>query len=329
ATHVAPRNEVEAQLAAIWQEVLKLERVGVHDNFFALGGDSIINLQIIARANQQGLKLTPRQLFENRTIADIARVLGADASQGVAHEIADGYDLPLAAGQLARLQQGPLHATWRCVALTQAIDSKLLSQAITALQQHHQALRLALMALPEGEWQQRVLVAAKAPVVTAEKLETCAPAQLQALAQAGVDALELDAGQTLHASLLEVNGKHSLLLAAHPLCLDEASWSLLLTDLNLALAQLRYQRPVRLSYAGGDFTQWTRHQQAHAQGDGLDDAWEHWLQYAGAEPLQLPDSQQPASVIEQSLATATSGELKRLGEVLQLDWSSLLAAAVA
>ncbi|WLG21280.1 amino acid adenylation domain-containing protein [Pseudomonas sp. FP1154] len=328
ATHVAPRNEVEAQLAAIWQEVLKLERVGVHDNFFALGGDSIINLQIIARANQQGLKLTPRQLFENRTIADIARVLGADASHGVAHEIADGYDLPLAAGQLARLQQGPLHATWRCVVLSQALDSELLTQAIIALQQHHQALRLALKALPEGQWQQRVLVAAKAPVIATEKLETCAPAQLQALAQAGVDALALDAGQTLHARLLEVDGKHALLLAAHPLCLDEASWALLLTDLNLALAQLRYQRPVRLSYTGGDFTQWTRHQQAHAQGDALDDAWEHWLQYAGTETLQLPDSQQPASVVEQTLPAATSGELKRLGEVLQLDWNSLLAAAV-
>ncbi|SFY16281.1 amino acid adenylation domain-containing protein [Pseudomonas sp. NFACC49-2] len=329
ATHVAPRNEVEALLAQIWKDVLKLERVGVHDNFFALGGDSIINLQIIARANQQGLKLTPRQLFENRTIADIARVLGADAGHGVAESNADGHELPLAAGQLARLQQGPLEATWRCVALSQAVDGELLSQAIGALQHHHQALRLALKAQPDGEWQQRVLATAKAPAVTTGTLAANDPAQLQALAQAGVDALALDAGQTLHASLLEVAGKPFLLLAAHPLCLDEASWELLLNDLNLALAQLRYQRPVRLSHVGGDFSQWTRHQQTHAQGDGLDDAWEHWLQYAGMEPLQLPDGQQPPSVVEQTLPAATSTALKRLGEVLQLDWNSLLASAVA
>src|SRR3546814_18304184 len=63
---------------------------------------------------------------------------------GVAQAITDGYELPLAAGQLARLQQGPLHATWRCVALTPAIDSELLSQAIAALQQPHHALRRAL-----------------------------------------------------------------------------------------------------------------------------------------------------------------------------------------
>ncbi len=328
AHHVAPRNDVEALLAEIWQEVLKLERVGVHDNFFALGGDSIINLQIIARANQQGLKLTPRQLFENRTIADIARVLGADASHAVAENQAEGYDLPLGAGQLARLQQGPLHATWRCIALTRAIDGDVLGQAITALQQHHQALRLALEEQPDGQWRQRLLAAAKTPRITLQHLDACGQAQLQALAQAGVDALELSAGQTLHTSLLEHAGNHYVLLAAHPLCLDEASWSLLLNDLELALAQLLHQRPVRLSYTGGDYSRWTRHQHDHAQGDALDDAWEHWLQYAGVDPLQLPDTEQPASLVEQALPTTTSGALKRLGDVLKLDWNSLLAAAV-
>jgi len=329
ATHLAPRNEVEGMLAAIWQEVLKLDRVGVHDNFFALGGDSILNLQIIARANQQGLKLTPRQLFENRTIADIARVLGADANQGIAANIADGYELPLGAGQLARLQQGPLKATWRCIALTETVDRELLGQAIAALQQHHQALRLALTALPEEQWQQRLLTTAKAALIDTQALDTCDPARLENLAQAGVDALDLQAGQTLHACLLDVAGKPSLLLAAHPLCIDEASWPLLLTDLNLALGQLRYQRPVRLSYTGGDFSQWTQHQQAHAQSDALEAAWEHWLQFAGLQPLQPADSQQPASLIEQALPAAVSGELKRLADVLQLDWNSLLAAAIA
>ncbi|NWD92549.1 condensation domain-containing protein, partial [Pseudomonas sp. K5002] len=151
------------------------------------------------------------------------------------------------------------------------------------------------------------------------------PAHLHALAQAAVDALDLQAGQSLHASLL---GDH-LLLAAHPLCVDEASWSLLLTDLNLALAQLRLQRPVRLSYSGGNFTQWTRHQQAHAESDALDDAWEHWLQYAGMDTLQLPDNHQASNVVELSLSGATSGELKRLADVLHLEWNSLLATAVA
>ncbi|MGQ0554672.1 MAG: amino acid adenylation domain-containing protein [Nitrospiraceae bacterium] len=72
----APRTTTEAQLAAVWTEVLGLERVGVHDNFFELGGDSILSLQVISRAKAQGLPLTPRHLFQHQTIAELAEAAG-------------------------------------------------------------------------------------------------------------------------------------------------------------------------------------------------------------------------------------------------------------
>src|SRR5205823_6173236 len=72
--YVAPRTAMEAELVAIWSAVLKVEQVGVEDNFFELGGDSIISLQVVARAQQQGIRITPRQLFECRTIAALATV---------------------------------------------------------------------------------------------------------------------------------------------------------------------------------------------------------------------------------------------------------------
>lgn len=72
--YVAPCNRTEEILAGIWQTVLQVDRVGVHDNFFALGGDSIRTLQVIARANREGVKLTPKQLFEHQTVAAAAAV---------------------------------------------------------------------------------------------------------------------------------------------------------------------------------------------------------------------------------------------------------------
>ncbi|MDG9931286.1 amino acid adenylation domain-containing protein [Pseudomonas sp. GD04015] len=72
--HVEPTGEIEEALAAIWAEVLKREKVGASDNFFELGGDSILSLQIIARAKRRGLKLTPKQLFEQQTIRELAQV---------------------------------------------------------------------------------------------------------------------------------------------------------------------------------------------------------------------------------------------------------------
>ena len=69
----APRTATEAQLAAVWAEVLGVERVGVHDNFFELGGDSILSLQVVSRAKAQGLPLTPRHLFQHQTVAELVQ----------------------------------------------------------------------------------------------------------------------------------------------------------------------------------------------------------------------------------------------------------------
>ena len=66
------RNETEALLAQIWKDLLRVERAGIHDNFFELGGDSIISLQVVARAQQHGIRITPRQLFDSPTIAALA-----------------------------------------------------------------------------------------------------------------------------------------------------------------------------------------------------------------------------------------------------------------
>ncbi|MCA1607041.1 MAG: FkbM family methyltransferase, partial [Acidobacteria bacterium] len=71
-----PRTPTEELLAGIWAEVLRQERVGRHDNFFALGGDSILSIQIVARAQQAELQLTPKQLFQYQSIAELAAVIG-------------------------------------------------------------------------------------------------------------------------------------------------------------------------------------------------------------------------------------------------------------
>ena len=96
-----PRDAREERLAAIWRGVLRLERVGVHDNFFQLGGDSILSIQVVARARREGLLITPQQLFENQTIAGLAAVAGSVEEAGVAEGPVEG-DFPLAGlGQAA------------------------------------------------------------------------------------------------------------------------------------------------------------------------------------------------------------------------------------
>ncbi len=84
--YVAPRNDIEAQLAQVCAEVLRLPQVGVLDNFFQIGGDSILSLQVVTRADRRGIRLTAKQIFEQQTIEKIAQVA---EWQAVSHYMAD------------------------------------------------------------------------------------------------------------------------------------------------------------------------------------------------------------------------------------------------
>jgi aryl carrier-like protein len=87
--YVEPRNEREQMLAEIWQTFLGIDRIGIHDNFFDLGGDSVVAIHFIARVNEAGLQLNPQQLFNNPTIAGLAAIAGELPSAGESSDAGD------------------------------------------------------------------------------------------------------------------------------------------------------------------------------------------------------------------------------------------------
>ena len=103
--YVAPSTPLEQQLAEVWQDILKIERVGVTDNFFALGGDSIISIQLVSRARQQGIRFTPKDLFQQQTVQKLAAVVTLDSSTDEAPA-----DYPLAQLDQAQLDALPVPA---------------------------------------------------------------------------------------------------------------------------------------------------------------------------------------------------------------------------
>jgi len=76
--YVSPTNDDESVLTSIWAKVLKIDKVGINDDVFELGADSLLIFQIVTRAAQMGLRMTPRQVFENRTVAGIVKAMSAD-----------------------------------------------------------------------------------------------------------------------------------------------------------------------------------------------------------------------------------------------------------
>ncbi|HBN9873268.1 non-ribosomal peptide synthase/polyketide synthase [Pseudomonas aeruginosa] len=182
--YVAPASEPERQLAAIWADVLGRERVGVTDNFFALGGDSIVSIQVVSRARQAGLQLSPRDLFQLQNIRKLAERCSAAAPVAEPASVPDGavlhnllpqqvQALPLPHERLEHLyslspmQQGmlflglnspdaELYINQLSIAVD-GLDPQRLQRAWSAVAQRHEVLRSGFLWLDQEEPLQFVL----------------------------------------------------------------------------------------------------------------------------------------------------------------------------
>lgn len=154
--YIAPRNEVEQTLADIWQQFLGIEKVGIHDNFFELAGDSIITIQIVAKANQLGLKLTSQQMFMHQTIAELATATGvAETKQTENSSITKEVWLtPIQHRFFDQNKPDPYSLNQSLMLEMQQIcNPKLLKQAVEYVIEHHDVFRLRFIQKESG-WQQ-------------------------------------------------------------------------------------------------------------------------------------------------------------------------------
>jgi non-ribosomal peptide synthase protein (TIGR01720 family) len=242
----APRNKTEALLAEVWSQVLGAKRVGVFDNFFALGGDSIISIQVVARANQRGLRLTSKDIFENQTIAELARVVRR-AKAGVRQELVSGA-VPLTPIQRWFLDQRwiELHHFNQSVLLELKRDASqnAIQSVLREIIIHHDQLR-AIFRISGGLFEQVVLAESREICIETFVLdlleEPLAAREIIARLQAGFD---LENGPLLRAALFSSPARCWLFLAIHHLVVDGVSWRILLGDLQTGLEQaLRGEQP--------------------------------------------------------------------------------------
>ncbi|MFJ3469875.1 amino acid adenylation domain-containing protein [Pseudomonas sp. NPDC090201] len=298
----APHDGVEATLAELWQKALNVEAVGRHDNFFTLGGDSILSLQIIARARRQGIRLTPKQLFEKQTIAELAQVAVVSEAKPAAIPAAAPVaprDFALTPIQ-ARFFALPVseRAHWNqslLLNLPQAMDVALLQQALGMMLAQHDSLRLSFHQGSDGQWLQRYRDSESAERV----LWTCELTREQDLASLSDEAqrsLNIETGPLLrvvHARL--PSGEGRLLLAIHHLAVDGVSWRVLLEDLQHAYSRLVAGQPVALAEKTASFQAWSQSLQNLAQSAELAAQLPYW------QALQVDDACLPGDSSIQSL----------------------------
>ena len=295
--YVAPGSDLEHALAAIWCEVLNVARVGLNDNFFELGGDSILSIQVVSRARQQGIHFTPRDLFQHQTVQTLAAVAARSEQVRAEQGLLSGESAltPVQHWFFERQRSNPQH--WNQALVLEpatALQPEPLEQALAAIYQQHDALRLGFhQGLDEN-------VGGAGCTWRAEHLALPGVALLQQVSVPSADAceaafdqaqrsFELSTGPLLRAVLAQMpDGRQRLLIVIHHLVVDGVSWRVLMDDLQTVYRQVSAGQAPLLPAKTSPFRDWAARLHAYAGSESLREELAWWQGQLSGPAVTLP-----------------------------------------
>ncbi|MFT3764372.1 MAG: condensation domain-containing protein [Minicystis sp.] len=341
ATYAAPETPAEAELARIWAALLRVPRVGRDDNFFELGGDSIIGIQVVARAAQAGIRIVPRQIFQHPTVAALAAeavTTGAIAAeQGPV--TGDVIATPIQRWWLDQDVADRSHYNQAFFfEVRERLDGAILTEVVAALLAHHDALRMRLdgtrvFIAPPGE---------PAPVWIKDLASVPADdrrAAIESLAAEAQRSLSLESGPIVRVVSFDLGADvpGRLLVVIHHLAVDGISWRVLLEDLWTAYWQRRRGEPIHLPPKTTSFQRWAELLHAHAASEAVQSERAHWIAPARREAARLPVDLRRGDNTEATVrrvtlslsAEETESLIRRVPEVYRTQINDVLLTALA
>jgi amino acid adenylation domain-containing protein/non-ribosomal peptide synthase protein (TIGR01720 family) len=323
---VAPRTRFEEILAQIWREVFHREVLSIHDNFFEVGGDSILSIQIIFKANIAGLLLTPKQIFQHQTIAELAAVVTTTETRKAEQGLVTG-SLPLTPIQhwfFAQNLPEPHHFNQAFLLdVPPTLNPDLLQQALQQLLVHHDTLRLRFHQT-EACWQQfnalpdetvpfsRIDLSTLQEGSHSQTIESRS-SQLQA-------SLNLNSGPLLRVALFHLGTQKPsrLLLVIHHLAVDGVSWRILLEDLQTAYQQLESGKPIQLPAKTTSFKHWAEKLTEYAQLPAATKELTYWSNISTTKFTRFPvDCNQGANTEASARSVRVSLNIEETRALLQ------------
>jgi amino acid adenylation domain-containing protein/non-ribosomal peptide synthase protein (TIGR01720 family)/FkbM family methyltransferase len=296
ADKVAPRTRFEEILAQIWREVFHRELLSIHDNFFEVGGDSILSIQIISKANIAGLLLTPKQIFQHQTIAELAAVATPIETREAFQGLVTG-SLPLTPIQhwfFAKKLPEPHHFNQAfLLEVPPTFNPDLLQQALQQLLVHHDALRLRFNQ-SEDCWQQFNALPDEIVPFSLIDLSTLPENTLSQTIESTSSSLQarlnLNSGPLLRVALFHLGTQKSsrLLLVIHHLAVDGVSWRILLEDLQTVYQQLESGKPIQLPAKTTSFKHWAEKLTEYAQSPTATKELTYWSNISTKKITRFP-----------------------------------------
>ncbi|MGW6912669.1 amino acid adenylation domain-containing protein [Kitasatospora sp. NPDC054939] len=331
------------ELVAIWKDVLRLRKVGTHDDFFELGGDSLHAIRVVDRARKAGIAITPAQFIANPTIAGLAAVATELVGDGA--RVDEGGAVPQVPSHRAFQERDfadkPLYTHIFMFETLRHLDPELLERAVQAVVAHHDALRITFPR-EQGAYRVKVHERFEQPLFTAVDLSALDPddqeAAFRRLDGALHRKLDFEHGPLVHFGLVRFGGDRPdrFIAIVHHQLMDNSSWSVLVEDLQTAYLALADGREPQLPPLTSTFAQWARNLDTLARSAELDADAAYWTELARRPVPQWPLDHRGGTDCmssEDAVLVALSGEdtaaLRRLiRRAYGLTLNDLLLAAV-
>ncbi len=277
--YIAPQNPLEHTLVTIWSQLLQVDedKIGVGANFFELGGDSILSIQLVSRAASQGIHFSVDDLFSAQTIEKL-RPLISDDKQVDTLQVTVIGNMPLLPIQRAFFEdETALHHYNQSVMLNapEALTLATLKSMVKVLFEQHDALRLQF---ERGDsWQGIFQPMAQIDFDKAVIQQQCSNETLSEIVDDVQRSLKPQNGDLFKAALLHVDDKPLLLIVIHHLVVDGVSWRVLLEDLLTLAQQWQNRTPLRLGAKTTSYQQWGEFIATYSQSAQLQAEKAFWL----------------------------------------------------
>ncbi|WP_051775978.1 non-ribosomal peptide synthetase, partial [Actinoalloteichus caeruleus] len=289
-----PLTDDQAVLAAIWARVIGVPEVGPRDDFFELGGDSILSMQVVAEARRSGLRLTTGDLYANPTVEALATVVEAARPSGDDSGTLGPAPLtPIQHDFFAAQRTTPNQFNQSVfVRLRKGADPITLRAAVDVVVARHDALRLRF-GHGDGHWSQWVSGDESIGLLEFRDVSDAPSSErtslVNRLAAEADAALDLHDGPVFRGLLFDLGPEEGrwLFLTAHHLVIDGVSWKIVLDDLEEAYVLISGGEQPDLGYRATSFPSWARRLAEHAASGAFDSELEYWLGVADTPDLPV------------------------------------------
>jgi len=334
--YIAPQNELHRHLVEIYEEVLKKERIGIKDDFFVLGGDSIKSIQIVSRLKQRGYTVAIQDIMLYPVVEDLAKQVLV-SSRSIEQGVVEGA-VPLGPIQKYFFERHPgqkNHYNQAVLLRSEApVSEEGLRSALEKITYHHDALRMVYRQTPEGWVQENKRETQGYSLTVTERGDDASFIAKCDQIQSGID---LENGPLLKAGLFRGTEGDDILLVVHHLVIDGVSWRILLEDLSGLYRQYLAGEPLNLPLKTDSFSYWQHRQMDYALSEDLEKEEPYW---SGIESLSFPslslDNPEGTNLIEDTASCsfvldepATERLLTRCYKAYRTEINDILLTAVS